>query len=325
MQVIKLELKDNEKIAFCCDIHADSVSPSSRIDNIIDTLDTKLDSILSGCKENHVKYLFFEGDIFNRVQCPHEVVNRLGRKFMGFIREGIQLFTILGNHDIIRNNLENLEKSPIQTLFEFGVIKHLNLSNRVVINRNVLINPVDYTEYPVPADKRFKVNILLAHMFYEVNDLISSRSHNLKKEDIDRLGYDAVFLGHDHEEYPITKEGSTYIIRSGSVLRGTSHSYNFKRVPKFVVLDDIYHICPETIRYVEIEHKDYKDIASEYVLNKKVMASANTMSDMLNSLTSKLLIDESDTEDRIYSIIMSDNNLSNDSRELLLKYIAEEN
>lgn len=323
LSVIQLSLNPDERIAFCGDLHLDNRTPDSRIDDIMVTAADKLKDILSKCIEKNVKYLFFEGDIVNRVQITHECVNMFGEIFLQFKEAGIGLFTILGNHDILRNSLENIDRSPIQTLFTFGVLKHINLENRVIINKKVMITPVDYTEYPPKADESAKVNILLAHMFYNVSELMADEKHNLSKSVVDKLGYDAIFLGHDHEAYPITKQGKSYIVRSGSLLRGTSHNYNFTRKPGFVVLNDLDNINESTIEKVEISHRRYEDIASSYVMNRKTMSSISGLQDVLSNLAEKLSEGSEVDGDRIWDIIQTDSELPADCRMLIMKYISE--
>lgn len=325
MMLIQLSLSSDEGIAFVLDIHADSQSPSSRVDDIRVTLSDKLNDILNSCVKRNVRYVFFAGDIFNRVACPHETVNMLGSIFLKFKSRGMELFSILGNHDIVRNNLDAMEKSPIQTLFSFGVLTHISLSNFVVINKDIKITPVDYTEYPIEADKSYKKNILLAHMFYKTSELIADAKHNLSEKDVGKLGYDMMVLGHDHCEYPVVKQGKTYIHRFGSVLRGSSHDYNFTRVPKFMVVKDIGNLCEDGTRveYVGIKHRSYETIASEYVITKKNFSDTSGLQDILSNLADKLAESGQSDGDRIFDIIKNDTNLPNDCRDLLLRYINE--
>ena len=109
MEVIQLTLQPDESIAFMLDIHADSVSPSSRIDDIQETILEKLESVRESCKSHKVKHLFLAGDIHNRVATTHNVVNQLGAEFLKFKQDGVELYSILGNHDIVRNSLEAID------------------------------------------------------------------------------------------------------------------------------------------------------------------------------------------------------------------------
>lgn len=323
MQVIQLTLKNDEKIAFCCDLHLDNRTPDSRIDDLPTTAAGKLLDMLSKCIEKNVKYMFFEGDIFNRIQVTHECVNMFGEVFLKYKEADIELFTICGNHDILRNSLDNFDRSPLQTFFTFGILKHINLETRVIINKRVMITPVDYTEYPPEVDKSAPVNILLAHMFYTASELMADERHNLTKEAVASLGYDVIVLGHDHEEYPIVDQDGCLIIRSGSLLRGTSHNYNFTRKPGFIVFNDLENISESTIEKVEIEHKKYEDIASSYMLNKKSLSSISGLQDVLSNLAEKLSEGSEADGDRIWDIINSDEDLPADCRLLILKYISE--
>lgn len=323
MNVIQLSLQNDEKIGFVSDLHLDSRTPDSRIDDLMETAQHKLEDMLTKCIERNVKFLFFEGDIINRIAVPHQVINVFGELFMRYKEAGIELFTICGNHDILRNSLENIERSPVQTLFTFGVLRHINLDNRVIINKKIMITPVDYTEYPPKADPQAPVNILLAHMFYNASELMADERHNLSKKNVEDLGYDAIFLGHDHEEYPIVKQGKSIIVRHGSLLRGTSHSYNFTREPGFVVLNDINDIREETIEKVVVAHKKYEDIASSYVLNRKQLSSISGLQDVLSNLAEKLSEGSDVDGDRIWDIINTDPELPADCRLMILKYISE--
>jgi len=319
--LISLHLSENETIAFIGDLHYDNHTPESRIDDIQVTLCEKLNSVLKSCLKKNVKHLFFEGDVFNRIACSHESINTLGNSLLQFIKNGITLYTILGNHDIVRNNLEHIEKSPIQTLFTFGVLKHINLQNLVEINNRVLITPVDYTETLKEAVKSYDYNILLAHVFYEQKGFLAEDKHNVTEKQLRELGYDYAFFGHDHEEYPLSYCDKCQVYRTGSVLRGTSHNYNFNRIPKFVVMSgfDSKLSC----EVVEIPCKDYELVASEYSLNKKRLGSASGLQNVLSDLADKLSESNQSDGDRIYEIIKTDKNLPQDCRGLILKYIAE--
>lgn len=325
MNFYNLRVKEDESVAFILDLHMDSTTPSSRIDDLSETLLDKMEDIREKCLENKVKHIFFAGDIFNRIACTHASVNLLGESFLRFKENGIQLYTILGNHDIVRNSLEAMEKSPIQTLFSFGVLEHINKDNRVAINSKILISPFDYTEVaePVLDDYSTMYNVLLAHVFYNASELLADNRHNIKEEDIEKLGYDLMVLGHDHQEYPTIEVGNTTIVRCGAVLRGTAHNYNFTRKPKFVIWKNLNNPSVENLEYIEIKHRDYRDIASEYVINKKQVGSYSGLQDVLSNLAEKLADSGESDADRILDIINTDKNLPAICRTLILKYLNE--
>ena len=130
-------------------------------------------------------------------------------------------------------------------------------------------------------------------------------------------------LGHDHQEYPTVKIGDTTIIRCGAVLRGTAHNYNFTRKPKFLVWSGLDLPSVDNIEYVEIKHRDYRDIASEYVINKKQVGTISGLQDVLTNLAEKLADSGESDSDRILDIINTDNDLPSECRALILKYLSE--
>lgn len=323
MNVIQMKLEPDETIAFLGDLHLDNRSVDSRVDDLMQTAKDKLWDILGKCQERKVRALFLEGDVFNRIQVSHEAINEFGSIFMEFKNAGIRIFTILGNHDILRNAYDNFQKAPLQTMITFGIIEHIHLENRVLINGKVLITPVDYFEYPTKAEPKAGCNILLAHMFYNQSAMMADERHNLSKEVVESLGYDFVFLGHDHEEYKMAQAGKSIVVRTGSLLRGTAHIYNFTRKPCFTVLTDLSDIRKETLERVEISHREFKEVASSYVLNKKSMSTITGLKDVLSNLAERLAEGTETESDRIFEILQTDDSLPAECRMLIMKYLSE--
>lgn len=319
-----MELNPNESIAFIGDLHVDSVGPASRLDDYMITVCEKVNDIRIKCLERNVKAVLFSGDIFNRIQMPNETINMIGIEFKKFIKEGISLYSIVGNHDIARNRFreEKLLVSPLSILFNFDIVKHINLTRRIVINKKTLITPVDYTQYPPKAMEKVQGNILFAHMFFNAGDIMADENHNLKPEHIKDLGYDCAVLGHDHVYYPIMNCEGTDIVRPGSVMRATAHEYNFRRIPCFYVLRNPEEYNVSNFEQVDIVCKPFVNIASNTVLNKKSINTISIACD-LSDLASKLADNTVGYEDRIVELIKSDTNLPNDVRQLIFNYFQE--
>lgn len=323
IQTIQINIEEDESIAFSGDFHADSIGPESRIDDYQFTCITKLEDILKKCIDKNVKAFFFPGDMFSRILIPHECVNVIGDVLMKFKKEGIRVFSIVGNHDIARNQLEKLVKSPLQTLFTFEAVEHININMRVVINKKTLITPVNYMEYPIIAYEKAKYNILLAHMFYKASELFSAGPHNIEEKDVLDWNYDCMVLGHDHVPYPIIRVGKTDIVRPGSIMRATSHEYNLSRIPCFYVLKNPAEYNVSNFEKIDIQAKPFEEIASSSVLNKK----SNTLSglqDILSNLAERLAgTDISDGKDRIVEMIKKDPQVPQEVKALLFHYFSE--
>ncbi len=332
MAAIKLFISATDKLAFVGDLHFD-IKVSSRLDDYMTTCCRKLEAVGDICQQENVRYIFFSGDIFHRINCPHEVVNRLGNVFLSLQRKGLRLFSICGNHDIPRDSLKNLEQSPIETLF-LGLLEHISLATPVEIYKSYQDNSAifsakvtacDYTQSVLPADNGFDVNILLAHMFFDKPSFLSGDDQNITKDFMETLGYDMAFLGHDHEEYDPVVCGKTMVVRSGSLLRGTVHDYNFSREPGFVIVDDIFN--PHSVRKVIIPHRPYQDIISQAALNRKAVNASVTDSinrDALRDLADKLANAKCSNEpekDIILKTIEEDKHIPHICRRILLDYI----
>ena len=325
MNVHAININQGDNIAFVGDLHCDTLVPSSRIDNYLETTKNKILDILESCKAHNIKVLFFAGDIFHRIQTPHETVNEIGEVFMRFRDEGIRVFTIKGNHDILRNSLDDFQRSPLQTLLTFGAMTSFSRENPVIINKSVLVMGLDYTDNALPkAVEAAKCNILVAHRFYEASDMLDDGSHNITHEQASKLRYDMIFLGHDHEPHKdVLVDGKTSIIRSGSITRGTMHNYNFNRIPYFVMLKNPLEYDRKNIIQIPIKCKPYSEIASSAALNKKMGDSLEGLQDVLSNLAEKLAEGSETDGDRIMHIIESDDKLSSSCRAMLLKYISE--
>jgi DNA repair exonuclease SbcCD nuclease subunit len=319
-RIIHLGLKEDEAISFVGDIHANSVAPSSRTDNYSQTVCDKLTDIRNKCIERNVKAVIFLGDIFHKVQSTNEIVNRVGMEFLMFKESGMRLFSVVGNHDISRNNLDAFLKSPLSILFNFGVVEHINLNNRIILNKMTLITPLDYTEQPVMAHAKAKCNYLVAHMFYG-NTHASGSGHNLDEKDIRQLGYDAVILGHDHVKYPVLSVDSTDIIRPGSVTRGTTHDYNFQQTPSFYVLKEPWQYRKTNLECVAIKHLPMEEVVSSTVVNKKF--NLGDLSTLMSSLVDKLSEENTEGYDTILETVKNDKNLTEDIKQTLLAYFSD--
>ena len=333
MSAIKICLKEKEAVGFVGDIHFDTVI-SSRLDDYLETCCKKIEAVGDICLKNNVRYLFFAGDIFNRVQCGHECVNRAGQSLLKLKNSGIRLFSICGNHDLPRDSLRLLGKAPLETLFSFGVMEHISLETPVEFYKDEFfdqnkgcakITAVDFTQKIPKADRNFDANVLLAHMFFDKSGFLSDEFQNILKDKMAFWFYDMAFLGHDHEEFPVAVCGNTLVVRTGSLLRTTSHNYNFVRKPHIVICDDIFK--PKEIRKVFVPCAEFRTIVSQAVINQKELGDViKDDKEMLQELAGKLSdmkVNDEDTEDAILKIIETDTSISDSRRGLLLSYIQK--
>ncbi len=317
MEVIQIEMKETEGFGFLGDIHADSAQPTSRIDDYSSTVLKKLVSVRDICVENNVTHLMLLGDVFNKIAMPNELINKVGKTFQSFKEKGIEVYSIVGNHDLSRNTIDTLEKSPLSILFNFGVIKHIHVGRRIVINKKTLITGLDYTDELVRGNSKASVNILCAHRFYQ-NDHDEA---NISFEDVSDLGYDSIVLGHDHVQYPIVREGRTDIVRPGSLTRGTSHDYNFFQTPRFYALFNVNYYHRDNWETYDIPCMDADKIMSSHAKNQKKVKK--DLSSIMSDLVSRISMESGKKSDSIYDSVKNDEGLDPKVKNLLLRYFKE--
>lgn len=220
-----LEKIKADKLLFTGDWHLNSSTPKSRIDDYADTTLKKLKQIKDICVENDIKVVIQSGDLFHKNRQPLSYVNRVLEVLKGFRDEGIQIYAIAGNHDLAYGKLRYLNKSPLGNVFMSELVKPLDeLSIKTSEGYEVKVNGFHYPD-EIESAEDSDISICVAHRFYNYK----FEKKSLRKEDIKELGYNIYLLGHDHINHkPKQVEGSV-ILRPGSVLRGSSYTYNLER------------------------------------------------------------------------------------------------
>lgn len=312
LEVIKLP--EESKITFIGDCHLNHIAPKSRIDDYPQTSINKLESLRNLMLRKGSNYLIMLGDIFHKPKQPVDFLVKIIKEFQLFWDCGISVFTITGNHDISFDRLDTLEKGALGLLYEVGVIKHLD---KIEVGSRFIIDGIDYSqEIPIELDMS-KYNILVAHMFYEFD--LSEDS--IKKEDLEKIGYNMLILGHDHvcydNEVVKTPSGLVRIVRPGSFMRGTSHSYNVKRKP---VCDTLVFDGKLSIERDIIPSLEPKEVFTSSVIDKPDNKQlSQDLAKEFNSLVNQLY----NTEDNKISVydVLDKIDVDSDVRERIIQYL----
>lgn len=199
------------KIYFVGDVHLQEQSPISRKDSYPTSILNKLTEIGNLVRENNIEAVIFSGDIFSTSAITLKYFKRCVKAFRDI---PCPCYSIIGNHDIPRNNLDLMEDSPLDLLFSVGVLKHLD----TLEYGDIVIKGIDYTKELVGPEDTTKYNILVAHRYFNT-PLFGADS--ISPEDLVALKYNMIFLGHAHDEYEDLNVGGTVLYRIGSLSRGT--------------------------------------------------------------------------------------------------------
>ena len=187
-----------------------------RKDNFLETVIEKLDYIAS---QND--FVVIVGDLFHTNSNSNYIFYRIYKLFM---KHAGKFYAIPGNHDLIHNNLSSLEKITIGSLALTGA---LNLKFD-----EFTIDGVTFGVSHVMKDlSRTKIDdtntkILLGHNYLEMN---VTPKESLTRDEIRKLNYKLVFLGHDHKPYDEEQIGNSTLIRMGSLTRIDTQEYNKER------------------------------------------------------------------------------------------------
>ena len=221
------------KIYFVGDVHLQEQSPISRKDSYPTSILNKLSEIGNLVKENNIEAVIFSGDIFSTSAITLKYFKRCVKAFRDI---PCPCYSIIGNHDIPRNNLDLMEDSPLDLLFSVGVLKHLD----TLEFNDVVIKGIDYTKDLVDSTKVLaemnkgldKYTILVAHKYFNT-PLFGA--DNITPDELASLKYNMVFLGHAHDEYEDLDIQGTKLYRIGSLSRGTKANSQLYRENIYVL------------------------------------------------------------------------------------------
>lgn len=199
------------RIIYQGDHHLFDRAPKKRKDKASAAQFAKL-SQLVGWSHEYDAQLAFGGDLYDKANPSAWLVNRT----ISVLRKGKPALTVLGQHEM-PNHSPDVNKSPVMTLHEAGVLK---LINDVEMIQGVAVHPKHWDTEPTPPVDG-AVNILLGHVpVYEDNVPFFMEEHEdcfTQKTLKERYpGYDYYLCGDIH--IPMVKDN---VIVSGPMMRRT--------------------------------------------------------------------------------------------------------
>ncbi len=174
-------------------------------------------------------YVLILGDLFHTSSNPDFIFYRMCKFFM---RHKGKFIVIPGNHDLLHNNLQALEKTTIGSLALTGVLR-LECNTFKIDNAEFQVSHVmkDLTKIPVDESNN---KILIGHNYVEP---IGTAKEWFTKDELRKLNYKLVLLGHDHQPHEEEYIGNSTLIRMGSLTRIDTQPYNKERSIFYYQLD----------------------------------------------------------------------------------------
>lgn len=257
-----------------------------RSDNFLEVALAKLDYVAS-----NNDYVVICGDLFHTNTNSHLIFNKVYKLLMKY--QG-KFYAIPGNHDLLHNNLSMLEKTTIGSLALTGA---LNLKfdkftiDGVEFQASLVIKDLN----KIPVDET-NSKVLIGHNYLELE---GSPKESFTRDEIRKLNYKLVFLGHEHKPYEEEYLGNSTLIRMGSLTRIDTQVYNKERGIYYYQLDS------DTLEYdrKEVPYKKAQEIftveAFQRIGRKKedisfikigqVLSKFKKKDSQVNSLHAKLL------------------------------------
>jgi DNA repair exonuclease SbcCD nuclease subunit len=140
----------------------------------------------------------------------------------------------------ISENPESVPRTPLGNLFAHKLFVPkvgnyvLEYDDCICVMMPFMAKPSSFT-VPNPNNKKL---VLFAHYFLESkfdgDEVLPPELTNI---------FDYIFLGHEHDPYPITKVGKAVIIRPGALSRGTRHRSQWNRPIQVAYLDTVTGEC----------------------------------------------------------------------------------
>lgn len=301
------------KVLFIGDVHLSPRIPISRKDDYPNTLLNKLDQINTLALANNVSDIIFLGDIFNTKHMTLPFFIKCFDRFKNIKDNNINLYTCVGNHDILYNTDDTMKESPIQLLYDSNMfIKTPSLQLDTTT-----IDIYDYTTLTPTLTQCEHTNqhhILVGHYFFHLG--FNDTDHTLTKDQCRDLHYDSYILGHDHTPYSPITTSQYQVHRPGSLSRGTSNTCQVNRTNiQILMFDTVTH----EYTYLDLPNiLSASDIYKENLLIDKV-----TLSDISDSLKDLLSALEFDNSSDIFATLNSIP-MEADIKQLIISYLNSE-
>jgi DNA repair exonuclease SbcCD nuclease subunit len=223
------------KMLFFTDLHLLDRSITTRVDNSSEAGLVKLRKICLAAMANKVDMVVSGGDEFHAQVYDKEFLNRVLSDLADLKYEGIPFYSVMSNHVVRFGSFEDYFNRDIGTLVSSKLLSWL-----VYEEQCQLLGIHAYTDFP-DVEESEDIQSIVAHAYLKEDCPFPEKEgelfvsvKELKKKFVN-LEY--LFLGHDHQEYPVKEIDGVKIFRIGGALRVSSARENLNRVPQAMIFD----------------------------------------------------------------------------------------
>lgn len=232
------------KFLYLTDTHFTAKTPSSRTDDIQQTILNKLLDVKKIIEDVGIDVVLHGGDMFHSPDVSNQFTGKIAKIINSF---KAPMYVAPGNHDLYGYNMATINNTKLGLLEKTGVINIISRDNPIVFDDNGFKIGIEAQEYYTEIDEDIKrdfrienvdvdFSILLSHSMLLDHKFHEGVKHTLIK-DVSTYA-DLVLAGHYHNGWKERKnEEGTWFFNPGSLLRVESSTAMINSTPRVVVFD----------------------------------------------------------------------------------------
>ncbi len=215
---------------------------SHRLDDVRKTFTSKFEEIYNWAERDAAEAIILTGDIFN-----NKNPRNISHDFMSFVCKLLSeapcpIYSIIGNHDVLYNDITRIDKHPLGVLFASGLIKPLcsqsfTREGEPMVSIRGYNYGFDFNTLNLSKDSdSVHIAITHCHASQEGGSLFGNEKIWSFKE-LEKLKANYILNGHDHTPYSNSKFGITTLLRPGGLFRASRGKEDRERLIKITKID----------------------------------------------------------------------------------------
>lgn len=262
------------KLGLLSDCHATNEKPVGRIDTDMLSVGLgKLEQVFEYAEKNNIQSIIQAGD-FVDIKRNWELLSALTRFLEKWKKKGINLYSILGQHDSYYHSMSN-EKTILGILISAGLITRLTDKDISFEDNKENIIKVYGASYGEEIPKVFSkdcLNILVIHKQILMSKIFNQQEGHIYaptflKENED---YDLILTGDAHQKFSFNI-GKRIICNTGVMMRLEASEDMFEHKPSFAV----YDTETRKLEWHELKVQDVEKILSRSHIEKQAERKNN--------------------------------------------------
>ena len=228
------------KLLVINDTHLRGTTPQRRLDNLKQTLLTKLEEVNEIARREEVDFILHGGDLFDRPNPAPSVVS----DFLKVLRQApVPIYLVAGNHDLYGHNPDTLSRTMLGLLITSGVVNIVD--QPLVLEENGLEvgltgksfdYNVDTNQSAYAAEHPGEVDYTIHLVHGMLLDRPVFPSNYTLIEDVSSAA-DIVISGHYHFGFGVQEFNGTKFVNPGALVRLSADLREIDRTPKVAVID----------------------------------------------------------------------------------------